>query len=44
MDLIDDPFAVDDEGFVAPREAPGLGITIDESFLAAHRVDGSGKR
>lgn len=40
-DLIRDPITIDDEGYVAPRDAPGLGIELDDEFVEAHRVDPS---
>lgn len=36
--LLREPIAVDDGGCVAPRDRPGLGIALDESFLEEHRV------
>lgn len=35
-ELVDTPFHVDGDGRVAPLEAPGLGVEVDENFLAAH--------
>lgn len=35
------PYEVDADGCVRPREAPGIGVEMDESFLAAHPlIDG----
>jgi L-alanine-DL-glutamate epimerase-like enolase superfamily enzyme len=32
------PFSVDVDGFTRPLEGPGIGLEIDEQFLAAHPV------
>ena len=32
------PFHVDSNGFTRPLEAPGIGLEVDEQFLAAHPV------
>ena len=32
------PDALDENGCVRPPEGPGLGIDVDEDFLAAHPV------
>jgi D-galactarolactone cycloisomerase len=32
------PFIVDDKGNTRPLEAPGIGLEVDEKFLAAHPV------
>ena len=41
--LVSTPFEVDCEGNVRPLEAPGIGVEVDESFLAAHPpIEGPG--
>lgn len=35
-ELVSTPFRVDAEGLVSPLEAPGIGVDVDEDFLAAH--------
>ncbi len=38
-ELVDQaPFHVDRDGFTRPLEAPGIGLEVDEQFLAAHPV------
>ena len=32
------PYVLDNEGCVQPLEGPGLGLEVDEGFLAAHPV------
>jgi L-alanine-DL-glutamate epimerase-like enolase superfamily enzyme len=32
------PFRIDNGGFTRPLEAPGIGLEVDEQFLAAHPV------
>ncbi|HWQ37150.1 MAG TPA: mandelate racemase/muconate lactonizing enzyme family protein [Burkholderiales bacterium] len=32
------PYAIDGDGCVRPLEAPGIGLEVDEEFLAAHPV------
>lgn len=32
------PFSVDRDGFTRPLEGPGIGLEVDEKFLAAHPV------
>jgi L-alanine-DL-glutamate epimerase-like enolase superfamily enzyme len=40
-DVIGMPYALDEAGRVRPPEGPGLGVTVDERFLAAHPlIDG----
>jgi L-alanine-DL-glutamate epimerase-like enolase superfamily enzyme len=35
------PYQVDTNGTVHPLEAPGIGVEVDEKFLAAHPlIDG----
>lgn len=34
--LVATPFAIDTEGCVRPSEAPGIGIEVDERFIAQH--------
>ena len=36
--LVSEPYRVDREGCVLPLERPGLGLDIDEKFIAAHPV------
>ncbi len=36
--LVSTPYTLDREGNVLPLEAPGIGVELDESFLAAHPV------
>ncbi len=36
--LVSNPYRVDTDGNVAPLEAPGIGVEVDESFLKAHPV------
>jgi L-alanine-DL-glutamate epimerase-like enolase superfamily enzyme len=39
--LASTPYAVDRDGNVRPLEAPGIGVAVDEQFLAAHPlIDG----
>ena len=39
--LTSEPFAVGADGAVRPLEAPGIGVEVDEAFLAAHpAIDG----
>lgn len=41
--LVSTPFTVDRDGNVWPLEAPGIGVEVDESFLAAHPpIEGPG--
>ena len=41
--MVSTPFQVDHEGHVRPLEAPGIGVEVDESFLAAHPpIEGPG--
>ena len=37
-ELVSTPYSVDKDGCVIPLEAPGIGVELDESFLAAHPV------
>ncbi len=37
-ELTSAPYALDKEGRVAPLEKPGIGVEVDESFLARHPV------
>ena len=32
------PFVIDANGFTRPLEGPGIGLEVDEQFLAAHPV------
>jgi D-galactarolactone cycloisomerase len=36
--LVSTPFKIDPQGNVFPLEGPGLGLEVDETFLAAHPV------
>jgi D-galactarolactone cycloisomerase len=36
--LVSTPYKVDRDGNVMPLEAPGIGVDVDEDFLAAHPV------
>ena len=36
--LVSTPYAVGPDGCVAPLEQPGIGVEVDEAFLAAHPV------
>jgi L-alanine-DL-glutamate epimerase-like enolase superfamily enzyme len=36
--LVATPFRIGSDGCVRPLEAPGLGVSVDEKFLAAHPV------
>ena len=36
--LVSTPYRVDKDGNVAPLEAPGIGVEVDEGFLKAHPV------
>jgi L-alanine-DL-glutamate epimerase-like enolase superfamily enzyme len=38
-DMVEDPFELDEHGYVSPNDSPGLGITLDESFVDNHRTD-----
>lgn len=41
--LVDTPFTVDRQGDVYPLDAPGIGVEVDEDFLAAHpAIEGPG--
>lgn len=41
--LVSTPFQVDRDGNVQPLEAPGIGVEVDEDFLAAHpAIEGPG--
>jgi len=41
--LTSQPYTVDRDGNVRPLEAPGIGVEVDESFLAAHPpIEGPG--
>ena len=41
--LVSTPFEVDRDGNVWPLDAPGIGVEVDESFLAAHpAIEGPG--
>jgi D-galactarolactone cycloisomerase len=37
-ELVSKPYEVDSDGCVRPLEGPGLGLQVDEKFLAAHPV------
>jgi L-alanine-DL-glutamate epimerase-like enolase superfamily enzyme len=37
-EMVSSPYKVDRDGNVAPLEAPGIGVELDENFLAAHPV------
>lgn len=37
-ELVDTPYAVGDDGCVAPLEKPGIGVEVNEAFLKAHPV------
>jgi L-alanine-DL-glutamate epimerase-like enolase superfamily enzyme len=37
-ELTSAPYALDREGRVAPLEKPGIGVEVDEGFLARHPV------
>jgi L-alanine-DL-glutamate epimerase-like enolase superfamily enzyme len=37
-ELVAAPYAVGEDGCVAPLERPGIGVEVDEGFLAAHPV------
>ncbi len=37
-DLVSTPYSLDKDGCVIPLEAPGIGVELDEGFLAAHPV------
>ena len=37
-ELVSTPYSLDKDGCVIPLEAPGIGVELDESFLAAHPV------
>lgn len=40
-ELVSTPYTVDAKGMVYPLEAPGIGVEVDEKFLAAHPlIDG----
>lgn len=42
-ELVDDPGTIDEEGCVWPLEKPGLGVEVDESFIARHpAIEGPG--
>ena len=34
--LVSTPYRIDKDGNVAPLEAPGIGVEVDEGFLQAH--------
>jgi D-galactarolactone cycloisomerase len=36
--LVSTPYRLDKDGCVAPLEAPGIGVELDENFLAGHPV------
>jgi L-alanine-DL-glutamate epimerase-like enolase superfamily enzyme len=36
--LVSTPYRIDKDGNVAPLEAPGIGVDVDEGFLEAHPV------
>ncbi len=36
--LVSTPYRIDKDGNVAPLEAPGIGVEVDEGFLKAHPV------
>ena len=36
--LVSTPYRIDKDGNVAPLEAPGIGVEVDEEFLKAHPV------
>lgn len=36
--LVSTPYRIDKDGNVAPLEAPGIGVEVDEGFLIAHPV------
>jgi D-galactarolactone cycloisomerase len=36
--LVSTPYRIDKDGNVAPMEAPGIGVEVDEGFLKAHPV------
>ena len=35
-ELCSEPYALNAQGNVLPLEAPGIGVTINEDYLAAH--------
>lgn len=35
-ELVATPFVIGDDGCVRPSEAPGIGVEVDEAFIAAH--------
>lgn len=37
-EMVSSPYKVDRDGNVAPLEAPGIGVDLDEKFLVAHPV------
>ena len=37
-ELVSTPYTLDKDGCVMPLEAPGIGVELDEKFLAAHPV------
>ena len=37
-EMVSTPYKVDHDGNVVPLEAPGIGVELDEKFLAAHPV------
>jgi len=37
-ELVSTPYRLDKDGCVTPLEAPGIGVELDEKFLAAHPV------
>lgn len=38
-DMVENPFELDEEGYVSPNDRPGLGIELDESFIETYRTD-----
>jgi L-alanine-DL-glutamate epimerase-like enolase superfamily enzyme len=34
-----DAFALQPDGTIAIPDAPGIGVTVDEDFIRAHRVN-----
>jgi len=42
-ELTSSPYRIDRDGNVRPLEAPGIGVEVDEAFLAAHPpIEGPG--
>ena len=41
--MVDTPYRVDADGNVRPLERPGIGVEVDEAFIAAHpAIEGPG--